>query len=79
MLVGYMHLAEAWWSHIMGHHVPLYIQDPGCKELKLHHFISNILEQQQAWKQPWEKREPYTSAMFEALHWQLQQLSTGGW
>jgi len=66
-LVGYMNSGNEAWQQLTGWHIPLYQPAGHKKEPQLHRFVADIMDQRRAWKQPKQKREPYTFAMFEAL------------
>jgi hypothetical protein len=66
-LMGYLKSAATLYHSYAGAPLSLYVPAPTGGEAKLHPFLANILQQRTAWKQPKQKREPFTMAMFEAL------------
>lgn len=64
---GYMSSAARMWTALGGGHVQL-ISNPLSDKPSLHPFLQEMLSQQRAWKEPKEKREPFTVPMFLAAH-----------
>jgi len=73
-LNGYLKSISTWWRQYTGQHMPLYQQLPNKKEPQLDPFLEDIIAQRRAWKEPKQKREPFTDVMFLALAKELRRL-----
>ena len=62
-----MNSAATLYQYVSGNKVHLYEPLQPGKKPSLIPFIRDIIQQRTNWKQPKQKREPYTYAMFEAL------------
>jgi len=66
-LVGYMNSVATLYKEATGLVVPLYEPTMPGKKPTLVPYLRDILQQRTAWKEPKQKREPYTYEMFSSL------------
>jgi hypothetical protein len=66
-LIGYLGAAHAWFETVLGITVPIHSLAMGGTA-KLHPLIGQTIDLRRAWRQPREKREPFSYAMFCTLH-----------
>jgi len=71
---GYLRAAKDWLAATLSIVVDVSADDGSQK---LHPFLSDTLASRQTWTQPKEKREPFTSAMFEYMYQELCSLASG--
>jgi len=67
-LVGYLNAAHQWLQYVMGQ--PLSIGNSASLDA-LHPLLADTIQFRRTWAKPREKREPFTSAMFETLFTQI--------
>lgn len=73
-LGGYIRSAATWWREALGIDVPVYQPALPGEKPKLNPFLGDILHQRQAWKEPKQKKEPFTHDMFDALRTFLRDM-----
>jgi hypothetical protein len=66
-LAGYLGAAHAWLETVLEMTVPIHSTANGGKT-KLHPLLGQTIDLRRAWKQPQEKREPFTYDMMATLH-----------
>jgi hypothetical protein len=66
-LVGYLGAAHTWLETKTRMTVPIHVTSMGGKT-KLHELLGQTLDLRRAWRQPKEKREPFSFDMLATLH-----------
>jgi hypothetical protein len=74
-LVGYASAAGVWLSYHFDKFPALYLPPSLSTKPRLHPFLAETIAQRRNWKEPQQKKEPFTSPMFQVLHHDVVSLS----
>jgi hypothetical protein len=74
-LIAYASAAGAWLSYHFNKSPALYLPPSLSAKPRLHPFLAETIAQRRNWKEPQQKKEPFTSPMFQVLHHDVVCLS----
>ncbi|MGH7974386.1 MAG: hypothetical protein ACREBR_02575 [bacterium] len=75
-LMQYLSAAAQWLKVRYGILAPIYDHSALVAKPRLIPFLAEILRQRRTWREPQQKKEPYTGAMFQVLHREIGRAYT---